>query len=440
MNWIIYPVLNPDGYENTWVENRYWRKNMNPNNGHDCKGVDLNRNYDAEWMNGGTSQNECDVTYGGTGPFSEPETRAHRDHQNPLPNKLAYLTYHAFSEFIIYPYSSSYEAEAANKDELNDLAGEMQSKIEAIHGKKYGYGEGAPSFYVASGGSDDWSHMNNVDIVFTVELRDRGTYGFAMPESEIIKTCQENIAGMEAVYDHVRPSGTCKCDKPAYQSDDNQFTCDGVVVTDTPPTASTTAVTTEPSNCCQKIVVGSVLGEIYGNYIQQSELYNALPFYKSENGEYILSFHADWSNWTITKGPYFAQDGNAMEYLYGYNSIGGAVCLSKTFTGSFYYHNGESWAMVSSANFYCADTNVTPPSSDLIPHGVNCPHNHFTGADKIVNGAEANPNSWPWIARMMVFNTYAICSGSIITNNWILTAAHCCVPVTVSLYFSSIHK
>ena len=112
--------------------------------GNPVEGVDLNRNYKAEWMNGGTSSNPCDATYGGTGPFSEPESTAHRDHQIALQNKLAYLTYHAYSEFIIYPYSSSYEAEAGNKDELHLLAGKMQTYIKAAHGHYYNFGEGAP--------------------------------------------------------------------------------------------------------------------------------------------------------------------------------------------------------------------------------------------------------------------------------------------------------
>ena len=64
------------------------------------------------------------------------------------------------------------------------------------------------SFYVASGGSDDWSHQSGISIVYTIELRDRGSYGFLMPESAIKDTCEENIAGIEAVFNHTRPHGT----------------------------------------------------------------------------------------------------------------------------------------------------------------------------------------------------------------------------------------
>ena len=78
----------------------------------------------------------------GTKAFSEPESKAHRDHQTALPNKLAYLTYHSYSQFIIYPYSSSYAAEAHNKAELHELAGKMSNKIKNVNGKQYNYGEG----------------------------------------------------------------------------------------------------------------------------------------------------------------------------------------------------------------------------------------------------------------------------------------------------------
>merc|ERR1712080_205941 len=46
---------------------------------------------------------------------------------------------------------------------------------------------------------------------------------------------------------------------------------------------------------------------------------------------------------------------------------------------------------------------------------------------KIVNGKNANEFEWPWIARLSVkYNsgTYQ-CGGSLIADQWILTAAHC---------------
>ena len=56
------------------------------------------------------------------------------------------------------------------------------------------------------------------------------------------------------------------------------------------------------------------------------------------------------------------------------------------------------------------------------------------GNARIVNGVNANPNSWPWIVRLLFQNAedaesgaVGLCGGTIINNEWILTAAHCCV-------------
>ena len=96
------------------------------------KGTDLNRNYDISWMASGTSSNKCSDIYGGASAFSELESQAHRDHQTPLLFKRAYLTYHAYSEVIIYPYSTTYAAEAWNKAELNEVAGKMTDNIQVL--------------------------------------------------------------------------------------------------------------------------------------------------------------------------------------------------------------------------------------------------------------------------------------------------------------------
>ena len=44
--------------------------------------------------------------------------------------------------------------------------------------------------------------------------------------------------------------------------------------------------------------------------------------------------------------------------------------------------------------------------------------------DRIVGGVEAKPNSWPWIARLIIDQQFG-CGGTIIDEKTILTAAHC---------------
>ena len=55
-----------------------WRKNRRDNENSECMGVDLNRNWDANWCEHGASHDPCSEVHCGTGPFSEPETAAVR--------------------------------------------------------------------------------------------------------------------------------------------------------------------------------------------------------------------------------------------------------------------------------------------------------------------------------------------------------------------------
>lgn len=52
-DWVIMPVVNPDGYEYT-QKDRLWRKNRSPNNNTVCFGTDLNRNFPIGWGNFGS--------------------------------------------------------------------------------------------------------------------------------------------------------------------------------------------------------------------------------------------------------------------------------------------------------------------------------------------------------------------------------------------------
>jgi murein tripeptide amidase MpaA len=87
-NWVdniqiyIIPIVNPEGYVITADSSWYWRKNCRDNNENGIldgdDGVDLNRNYDFYWEQGGSGNPDW-PNYRGPYPFSELETRALRD-------------------------------------------------------------------------------------------------------------------------------------------------------------------------------------------------------------------------------------------------------------------------------------------------------------------------------------------------------------------------
>lgn len=103
-DWVILPVVNPDGYEYTHTTTRMWRKTRRPVSG-SCYGTDANRNFDFHWGEVGASSYSCADTYKGTSAFSEPETQIVRDLLLGLTGRgKFYLTLHSYGNYLLYPW------------------------------------------------------------------------------------------------------------------------------------------------------------------------------------------------------------------------------------------------------------------------------------------------------------------------------------------------
>lgn len=199
MDVYVLPVMNPDGYKYTWTTDRMWRKNRSISKGSSCIGVDLNRNFDANWCTMGASHEPCSEIYCGAFPESEPESQAVADFLRSHKDSVQlYLTIHSYSQMLLFPYSCTLD-EVENHQDLLEMAQEAAQNIKRHYGNNYKYGAGAKTIYLAPGGSDDWVYNLGIKYSFTFELQDRGEYGFLLPPSHISKACKEAVTAVKAI-------------------------------------------------------------------------------------------------------------------------------------------------------------------------------------------------------------------------------------------------
>lgn len=190
--WYIMPVMNPDGYEYSRRVNRLWRKNRSPTQRSRCVGVDLNRNFNINWRGHGSSTNPCSDIFRGISANSEPETEAVVKFLTKRQYKLkSYLTFHSYGQFMVYPWA--YKAEkVSDAPTLQRVANLAVQRIKKKTNANYSAAATHELLNIAGGGSDDWAYdALRVKYVYTIELRDRGRYGFILPPDQILPTAQE---------------------------------------------------------------------------------------------------------------------------------------------------------------------------------------------------------------------------------------------------------
>lgn len=166
--WIV-PMLNVDGNNIVWTQDNWWRKNAR---GEKDKvfGVDINRNYPFRWNTcNGSSGSKTSDTYRGDKPGSEPESQAlAKLGYMALP--AASLSYHSYSELVLYPYgcSGTFTSEAA----LYEKVGAELAKMLPKDSGKGTYTPGAPwqLLYSVDGDSMSYMHSEFGALAFTFEV------------------------------------------------------------------------------------------------------------------------------------------------------------------------------------------------------------------------------------------------------------------------------
>ncbi|XP_013171651.1 PREDICTED: carboxypeptidase B-like [Papilio xuthus] len=206
IDWIILPIANPDGYEFSHTNTRFWRKNRSTGHmiGNICLGVDLNRNFDYRW---GTlsSNSPCSDTYHGKGPFSEPETVVLRNIIQGLRNRIElFIDIHSFGSMILYAYGTG--DLPANALTLNVAGVRMAQAIDAVKwSSKPNYRVGNSALvlsYRDSGSANDYVQAVGVPLAYTYELPARansgGLNGFLVDPAFIEQAGRETWEGIKA--------------------------------------------------------------------------------------------------------------------------------------------------------------------------------------------------------------------------------------------------
>ena len=73
-----------------------------------------------------------------------------------------------------------------------------------------------------------------------------------------------------------------------------------------------------------------------------------------------------------------------------------------------------------------------------IPYGPDISKYYQVRQGRIVAGGSANYGEWPW--QVILYLATYDCGGSLINEEWVITAAHCIEKVTLNLFRQNLNS
>jgi carboxypeptidase T len=208
--WFV-PLMNPEGHSVVMSHmDTIWRKNKRDNNNNGFfdlayDGVDLNRNYDFYFTEGG-STDPGDEFYRGPYSFSEPEARAIRD--LALAQNFTFCnTYHSarygLTEVVYYPWSSNY-GYSPDYPAIRAVADSISNRI--VNDQGNGHYNALPGQGL-DGRARNWLYGVCGTFTFCIEV----STTCIQPGWMVDDICQRNLAGAYYLLERASQSGITGC-------------------------------------------------------------------------------------------------------------------------------------------------------------------------------------------------------------------------------------
>lgn len=147
---------------------------------HICPGVNLNRNFDLDWLHFDSSSSPCSHVYGGIEPFSEIETKMIRTIIDTEGAKIKlYISLQNNGGYISYPWN--YERAASGMFRNHHLL--ALDMIKVMNGE-YVANVGSVIFDRSSGTSIDYARQKEVLYTFNIDI-EQGDNGVIIAEDDV---------------------------------------------------------------------------------------------------------------------------------------------------------------------------------------------------------------------------------------------------------------
>lgn len=163
--WIM-PMLNVDGNDKVWNEDKNWRKNARG-----VYGVDINRNYPYKWGScKGSSGTEWSPMYRGKAAGSEPETQAMMNFVKDI-RPVFSISYHSYAQMVLFPYGCK-----GDRTHTREVVEGIGNKLANL--LNYKPGTSWDILYATDGTDIDWFYQQYQVIPYVLEVGHKSLGGF----------------------------------------------------------------------------------------------------------------------------------------------------------------------------------------------------------------------------------------------------------------------